>query len=55
MTRYGSKNDPRMIYQQNLSARMFVSHKLQENARINFLQSGNFFRRSRHKKIQFVL
>ena len=38
MIRYGSKIDSRLIYQQNLSAKMFVSHKLHENVRINFLQ-----------------
>ena len=42
MIRYRSKTDPQMIYQQNLSTRMFVSHKLHKNARINFLQKAKF-------------
>ena len=40
--RYGSKTDLRRIYQQNLSAKMFVSYNLHENARINFLQRAKF-------------
>lgn len=38
MIRYGSKIDSPLIYQQNLSAKIFVSHKLHENVRINYLQ-----------------
>ena len=37
MIRYWYKTDPRMIYQQDPIARMFVSYKLHENARTNFL------------------
>ena len=31
---YGNKTDSRMIYQQNLSARMFVSYKLYDSSSI---------------------
>ena len=37
MIRYRYTTDPRMIYQQYPIVRMFVSYKLHENARTNFL------------------
>ena len=40
MVIYGNKTDPPMIYQQSISARMFVSYKLSENTRINFLKQA---------------
>ena len=40
-----------MIYQQNLSTRMFVSHKLHKNARINFLHKAKFLGQVDAKKL----
>ena len=42
MIKYGHKINPSMIYQQDPYTRMFVSHKLHENAKINFLKNARF-------------
>ena len=52
---YGSKTDPRMIHQQNLSERMLVSYKFHENGRISFLKWAKFLGKVNAKKKQLVL
>ena len=55
MMRYGSKTDPRMIYQQNLSTGMFVSYKVHKNSKISYIQREAILGEVDTRKKQSVL